>query len=60
MGRRTWKDRLGRSKLVTDTKGSFKSSRERMSSRTLGVAVAVKAETTGRLGSFPRNSGMVR
>ena len=51
---------MGLSKLVTVTQGSRSSSRERMSSRTRGVAVAVKAATTGRRGSWARNSGMDR
>ena len=59
-GRSTRKERLGRSKPVESTRGSRSPRRRTMSSRTSGVAVAVKAPRGGRWESRAKASGMRR
>ena len=60
LGRRTSKNRLGRSNPVTMRKGSRSSNRRTMSSCTSPVAVAVKAATTGCLGRRWTKAAMLK
>ena len=58
VGFRTRKNRFSRLKPVTAISGSWSFKWHRISSRTAGVAVAVKAASTGRVGSDATNGAM--